>query len=113
MPIVLQNSTLSGNTATAEDKANLLSFTKVMLKTDQDPGSDSFVFEDSPSGELAFEPQGRLLLGSEQGVFSDDGFDGDGKDGLATYNTADTDLPLSTVEREGIPVSLAEYGLLL
>ena len=113
MPIVLQNATLAGNTATAED--NLLSFTKVMLRTDQNPGSDidSFVFEDSPSGELQFDAQGRLLLGSEQGVWSDDGFDGDGKDGLATYDTVDAALPLSTVEKEGLPVSLGEYGLLL
>jgi len=44
----------SANTATAEDTANLLSFTKVMLKQDQDPinGGDAFDFQTSePTSE--------------------------------------------------------------
>ena len=94
---------------------HLLSFTKVMLRTDQDPGSDigdSLVLEDSRSGEL--DPQGRLLLGSEQDVWRD-AFDGDGKDDLGTYqpDTVDTDLPLSTADTGGIPVIMAEYAVLL
>ena len=65
------------------NRSHLLSFTKVMLRTDQDPGSDigeSLVVGDSPSGEL--DPQGRLLLGSEQDIWRDGDFDGDGKDDL-------------------------------
>ena len=98
------------------NRSHLLSFTKVMLRTDQDPGSDigeSLVVGDSRSGEL--DPQGRLLLGSEQDIWRDGDFDGDGKDDLGTYqpDTVDTDLPLSTADTGGIPVIMAEYALLL
>jgi hypothetical protein len=96
-------------------QTKLFSFTKVMLRTDQDPGSeiDSFVFEDSRSGELEFDPQGRLLLGSDQDIWRDALF-GDGKDDLGPCQLdIDADLPFSTVDTGGIPVCMAEYALLL
>ena len=40
MPVVLQNSTVTGNTATGQD-SSLLNFTKVMLKTDSARRSDA------------------------------------------------------------------------
>jgi hypothetical protein len=99
-----------------DNRGHLLSFTKVMLRTDQDPGSDigdSLVLEDSRWGEL--DPQGRLLLGSEQDIWRDGDFDGHGKADLGTYqpDTIDTDLPLSTADAGGIPVSMAEHAFLL
>jgi hypothetical protein len=103
MPVVLQDSTVTGNTATGQD-SNLLNFTKVMLKTDsarrgdadddlvsqtseRDAGDasggsgrqlDSFVVTfdrpvDPSGGE--FDTQGRLLIGTDGGIWSGAGDD--------------------------------------
>ena len=99
MPIVLQNSTVTGNTAIGQD-SNLLDFTKVMLKTNPaaySDADDSFAFQTSrgdagdasadtsgwqagsflvtfdrpvdPS-EPGFDTQGRLLIGTDGGIWS-------------------------------------------
>ena len=85
----------------------------VHLKAAGSDIGDSLVVEDSPSGEL--DAQGRLLLGSEQGIWRDGDFDGRGEADLGPYqpDTIDNDLPLSTADAGGIPVSMAEYALLL
>ncbi|HKS62019.1 MAG TPA: hypothetical protein VJT13_10000 [Xanthobacteraceae bacterium] len=95
MPLVLRNSTLAGNTAAGE-QSNLMNFTKVMLRSDSAAG-DSFAFQtregdaggesaeerqldgfvvtfDRPS-EPGFDTQGRLLIGTEGGIWGGAGDD--------------------------------------
>ena len=99
MPIVLQNSTVTGNTAIGQD-SNLLNFTKVMLKTNPATDSDAddyFAFQTSEGdagdasadksgrqadsflvtfdrpvdpSEPGFDTQGRLLIGTDGGIWS-------------------------------------------
>ena len=126
MTIVLQNATLSGNTATAEDTANLLSFTKVMLRTDQDFGSDmDFDFKTS---EPTTAEETYLNIKLEDALitsWSTSASETGGNDGVvdaADYvvwrkggglDTVDIDLSLSAAVDTGVPVSMPEYGLFL
>ena len=122
MTIVLQNATLSGNTARAEDTANL-SFTKVMLRTDPDLGSDmdSFDFKTSESAtEMHYEMKDALLSSWSLGASAGGTYDNDGVVDAADYVVwrkavaADTtDLSLSAAVDTGVPVSMPEYGLFL
>jgi hypothetical protein len=79
---------------------------------DEGGSKDSFVFENSTSGASPmvwdnvkndgwtgseFDPLGRLLVGTDGGVWRD----------------VDGDLSLPAVDTGGIPVSLPEYGLFL
>jgi len=102
MPVVLQNSTLAGNTAIGQE-SNFMNVTKVMLRTDTAPhggAGDSFAFQTSEgdaAGESAegrqldgfvvtfdrpvdasepgFDTQGHLLIGTEGGIWGGGGDD--------------------------------------
>lgn len=130
MPLVLRNSTVTGNTAVGED-SSLLNFTKVMLRTDPLGNSDVDDYSVSQTSDrdasadtsgrqldgfvvtfdrpvdpstLEFDVQGRLLIGTDGGIWRGGG------DDLLIGGLADDTIDASATEFESGLVYSGESG---